>query len=684
MNPLFPHLASPLRLGSQVLRNRIVFSAHLTNYAETGMPTDRYTAYYAARARGGAAMIITEEQSVHPSDHPYEKLIQAFRPEVLPHYERMTQAVHRYGARILAQLNHNGGQASSTYTRSPVLAPSSIADPLFREVPKALEANEIAEIVDGYATVAERCQAGGFDGVELQCSHSSLVRQFLSRHNNKRTDAYGGDLDGRMRFLVQVIEAIRARVREDFVLGVRLCGEEFIDDGIMIDEAVETAVRIEAHGGVDYINTSIGTATQTLYLIEASMHVPPGYALYIPAAIRRAVHLPVVAVGRVKDPIQAEQILASGIGDMVGIVRAQIADPDFARKALEGMAQDIRVCLSCNQECVGRMGLNRWMGCIETVSTGREQTHHELLIRRAKRPRRVGIVGGGPGGLEAARIAGLAGHEVVLFERSAELGGAINIATRVTNRAEFGDLARNLIHAVSRLQNVELRRNHEVTEEELLSGGFEHLVIATGARYDRIRDAIPGAHQPWVLTVPEVLAGGPSATLIGEGRRVLLVDGTGFHDATSTAEFLVQLGAKVHIVSSALYVGGDLGVTLDLENWYRRMRAHGVRMTPNIAVLSVGDGSIAGIEVYTNEPVEFTGLDALVLALPPAADDDLYRAVHPRHPSVIRVGDCAAPRRAHAAIIEGHEAARAIPDGDVSWVLPAADSSASPIAWWTT
>src|SRR3954468_7671010 len=398
------YLWSPIRLGPVTVRNRIVFSAHLTNYADDGLPTEQHAAYFEARAAGGAGLIVTEEHSTHPTDWPYEKLIHGFHREVIPGYRRITEAVHRHRTPIFAQINHNGGQASSMYTRRPVWAPSPVADPLFREVPKAVDDAEIAEIVAGYGTVAEHCAEGGFDGIELQCSHSSIVRGFLSPATNQRTDRYGGSLANRARLLLEIVAAVRRTIGRGLALGVRLCGDELIEGGTTIDEAVQVAELGEQTGPVAYINTSIGVATASLFMIEASMHVPPGYALFIPSALRKAVDLPVVGVGRFKDPLQAERALAEGHCDLVGIVRGQIADPDFAAKARAGATEEIRLCLSCNQECVGRMGLNRWLGCIENPRTGREASVAAPvpLPTTARRDRQVLVIGAGPGGLQAA------------------------------------------------------------------------------------------------------------------------------------------------------------------------------------------------------------------------------------------------------------------------------------------
>ncbi|HET9608257.1 MAG TPA: FAD-dependent oxidoreductase, partial [Acidimicrobiales bacterium] len=538
------------------------------------------------------------------------------------------------------------GQAGSMYSRLPVWAASAVADPLFREVAHEVDEREIAEIVAGYALVAGHCKAGGFAGIELQCSHSSIVRGFLSPAVNHRSDRYGGPLENRARLLLEIVAAVREAIGRDLALGVRLCGDELIEGGTTIDEAVEVARMVEAQGLTDYVNTSIGVATASLFMIEASMQVPPGYALFIPSAIRKAVDLPVVGVGRFKDPLQADRALDEGHCDLVGVVRGQIADADFAAKARAGRTEDIRLCLSCNQECVGRMGLNRWLGCIENPLTGRE-AERSAPVALVERPRRVVVVGAGPAGLEAARAAAERGHRVTVLERSPQPGGQVRLAASVPSRAELGDLVRNQVHACARL-GIEVRYGVEADAASVLAEAPDVVVVATGATPARPWWAPPGEGR--VVDVVDVLAG--RAAPAG---RVVVVDELGFHQATSVAELLADRGCAVTVVTPGMVVGQDLGITLDMEHWLARAAAKDIDQQVELVPMA-WDGE-AGQLVTQHHP---TGaerrLDAdwVVLAVPAAPCEGLYHELAGRDDvEVHRAGDCVAPRRAHAAVIEG-------------------------------
>ena len=646
----YPRLFTPLRLGNLTLRNRVVFSAHLTNYAAGGLPTAQHAAYYGARAQGGAGLIISEEHSTHPSDRPYEKMIEGYRPEVVEGYRRITESVHAHGSVILAQINHNGGQGAGTYSRRPLWAPSAIADPLFREVPKAVDDADIAEILDGFSLVARNCISGGFDGVELQASQSSIVRAFLAPSTNRRTDRYGGTTENRAQFLLEVLRVLREAIGPDRILGVRLSGYEGTRGGIELVDAVETAQLVEADGQVDYINTAIGMATETLHLIEASMAVPAGYANFIPSAIKEVVSLPVIGVGRFKSAEQAEQALDEGLCDLVGVVRGQIADPDFVNKARAGESATVRTCLSCNQECVGRMGLNRWLGCTENPTAGRES----VPLPMPRLPgRRVVVVGGGPAGLQAAATAAQRGHRVTLFERDSVLGGQIRTASVMPARRELGDLIRNL-ESECRRSGVEIYPATDVTSAMLADVAADVVVIATGAR--PVRPFWAGESQR-VVGVRDVLDG-----KILPGGSVLVFDELGFHQGPSVAEFLADHGCGVTIATNGMVVAQDLSITLDFETWNRRAHEKSIAQRTDLMVTAVhGHGPLTVDLVHHPTGVAETSVvDWVVYATQQEPEDDLWNTLRGSSFEIHRIGDALSPRRSHAAVIEGHRVASAI------------------------
>jgi mycofactocin system FadH/OYE family oxidoreductase 2 len=644
----FKFLFSPLRIGSITVPNRISFSAHLTNLAEDNLPSERQMYYLAERARGGAGLIITEEQSVHPTDHAYEKLIDAWKPEVVPGYKRICRAVHEFETKIFAQLNHNGAQGDGRYSRLPVIAPSPVPDFMFREVPQEMETEDIQEIIASFARAAVHVREGGFDGIELQIGHSSLMRQFLSPLTNLRRDDYGGSLENRMRFPLEVIAGVRKTVSPDFTLGIRLCADEMVQGGLTLDDVREIARRFEATGNIDFIDLTLATF-YNLYLVGASMHTPPGYTIPLAAGVKSVVKLPVFCTGRINDPVMAERILADGQADMVGMVRAQICDPALANKAKEGRLDEIRYCVADNQGCYGRVGLNLSIGCIQNPDIGFEK---DCTLKPASVKKKVLIVGGGPAGLRAAEIAARRGHRVTLFEKQDRLGGQVNIAALGAGREELKAIIRNFENQL-KLLPVKIVLNKEVTSEFILEQSPDAVIIATGALPKPC--PFPGGDGPNVFNVWQVLTGAAEV-----GKKVLFIDNEGHHQATATVEFLADRGCEVHIVTSSPTIGSELGPSQDSYLAHQRLAQKGVTFTPDFAVTEIQGTAVKGLNYYNNAWHTFEGYDTVVYALGGRADDALYKALKGKVKELYRIGDGVAPRKIDMAILEGDKVGRTI------------------------
>jgi len=650
LNVDYHYLFSPIRVGPVMLRNRIVFPAHLTNYAVNNLPASRHAYYYGERARGGAGLIITEEQSVHPTDLAYEKLIDAYDPKVIPGYRKITYEVHRHGAKVFAQVNHNGQQASSTFSRLPVWGPSSIPDPMFREIPKAMEQEDIDEVIRGFSLVAGHVKKGGFDGIEVQGSHSSLLRQFMSPLTNERTDSYGGSFENRMRFTVEVLTALRRVTGKHLALGIRLSGDELVDGGLTLKDMKKVAAYLCELKLVDFINTSIANF-HNLFMVEGSMHVPLGYSTHLSAGFKEVADVPIFTAGRINAPAQAERILASGQADCVCIARGQICDPEFSRKALEGRQEEIRQCIACNQCCAARIGLNRDLGCMQNPVSGREELYRQYTPVKPQDQKKIMVVGGGPAGMEAAKEAARRGHRVTLYERDSFLGGQINILTKVPNREEFSDVIRNQTIEMKKY-GVEIQLNTEVTTELVEQEKPDAVIAALGSEAGQCY--LPGTDQPHVITFYEALGGRET------GDHVLILDEIGFHQATSTAEFLSYLGKQVTIITAGLYVGPDLMPTMDLPLWYRRALDQGIELITDSIIRSINENSVTIFNHYSGKETILKEIDTVVLVTQPAAREDLYHELKGKVSELYRIGDCLAPRRVEHAIFDGFRVGRTI------------------------
>ena len=648
----YRYLFSPLKIGSVVVPNRINFGAHLTNLSENHQISEHHIYYYRERAKGGCGLITTEELTVHPSDLAYDKLVDAFDPDVIPGFQKLTSAIHEYDTKIFAQLNHNGMQADGKISRLPIWGPSPGVDPLFREMSKEMEIEDIEECIEYFARSAGHAVEGGFDGIELQLGHSSLIRQFLSPASNFREDKYGGSFENRLRFCLEVLDAVRKVVGTDFTLGIRLNADEMHPrrQGLTLKDSKKIAVRLEATGQMDFMDLSLGTF-HNLFLVEGSMHTPLAYTIPLSAAIRSVVDLPVFCTNRINDPHLAEKILEDGQGDMINMVRALICDPELPNKAREERDDDIRQCVACNQGCIGRMGLGYTIGCMQTPAAGNEKELGMGTLKPCDTPKKVVVVGAGPAGLEVARVAVLRKHNVIVFEKNEEVGGQNNIAARVAGRQEIQGVTRWLISQVDKL-DIDFRMGVDANEETVLREKPDAVVVATGSVPKE--KPFPGEYSyPDVVNTWQILSEEVEA-----GDKVLFIDLDGHHQGTGTAEFLADRGKSVHVLTPSLFQGSALGPLQDLFLARQRLAKKGVTCTPDIAVLEIQGTLVKGLNVYSNEMIDFDGYDTIVLAAGNVSLDQLYFALKGKVKELYRIGDCVAPRKTDMAIVEGHRIGR--------------------------
>jgi mycofactocin system FadH/OYE family oxidoreductase 2 len=641
---MFDYLFKPLNLRDLILPNRICLLAQRTNFARKGRLNDRHIAYYRRRAQGGCGLIILGELAIHAGDRPWEAMIEAYKPDVVDDYRRLTAAVHEFDTRIFAQLNHHGFQSSGAITREAVWGPSAISDIVFGETAKAMESEDMATVVKAFVRAAELAREGGFDGLEIDMGPESLLRQFLSPLSNHRQDEYGDSLENRMRLPIEVIDATRKAVGDDFTVGIRLCADEKFWGAITVDDARQFAQQFETLGKTDFINVSVGTY-YNLHLVLPSMHTPFGFTLETAEEIKKSVNIPVIASHQIIFPQMAENILKEGQADAIGLVRGLICDPDAPNKALAGKLKDIRYCVKDNQGCIGRINQSKTLSCIQNPSVGYEDLGPKGSTQSTIR-KRVMVVGAGPAGLEAARMASDRGHDVVLYEKKEVPGGQIDLIRRRPGRRGMAEVIRYL-HRMLEKRRVPIITGVKVTPELVSEKNPDAVIIATGSK-PKARP-VPGEYgPPTVLNVWEVIEG---QFLVGE--KVLFVDENGGHHATATVELLADQGKKVDIVTSDLFIGMELAPLGDLYLTRQRLLQKGVTFTTDVVIDEIDGSKVKARDIYTNEPILFEGYDTIVLDMGNVVDDLLYRQLKGQTKELYRIGDCVAPREIDMAILEG-------------------------------
>lgn len=660
-------LFQPLTLGPREARNRIIFGSHTTNFARHNLLSQQHTDYYAARAEGGAGVIVLEEHIVHPSDIPYERALFGYLPGTAQAIAAIVERVHAHDSLTIVQLNHNGQQSTSDHTQHELWAPSPVPNVSSREVPKAMEQADIDAVIAGFAQVARATVQGGADGVELQVSDTSLLRQFLSPLTNQRSDKYGGTLENRMRFLQETIEAVTMALGPNHVLGLRFCGDELAPwAGLTPEQAIEIAQILTATQRIDYMTVTMGSILSShMFPFNATMHVPPGYAVHLAAAMKAAVNIPIFTAGRIMDAFQAEHILAEGQADGVEMIRALIADPDLPRLSQAGQIERVRPCIACNQGCQVRSVMNVTLSCnvnpdviqrkqgdrggLPYTSSLRKDVGETLAVSlpfSAKLP--TCIVGSGPAGLEAARTAALRGRSVIIYEQNTALGGTVALAAKGPGREELQRITEYLQAEIKRL-GVEIHTGVEVTASMLMEERFQAIIIATGAHPGTGLLPIPGHELPHVTDVRRTLAGG-----VIEGQRVVVIDETASHGVLSVVEMLATVGKHVDVVTEDWYVGRDLVATNDIVSWMQRTVGHDVAHIPHTTVVRIEPEQVIVTDRFA-EGERTIAADAVILGTYERPSQELYTTLKGKVPRLFRIGDCVAPRRIEQAIMEGRQ-----------------------------
>lgn len=638
------HLFQPIRIGRMTVKNRLLMSAMSINFGvdESGAVTDQLIQYMAARARGGVGMMLVGGGGIHPSGAELPNLPALWTNDCLPGLRRMAEAIRPFDSRLGMQLMHGGRQSYHDHT----LAPSAIPAPaVVKGVPRALTEDEIHMLTAAFGSAARRCQSAGFDFIEIHAAHGYLINQFLSPNANRREDAYGGSFENRIRFLMEVLAEIRKQCGPDFTVGVRINGQDYIDNGWRLDEALELAVLLERQD-IDYLHVSAGVYGSTQLTIP-SMYVPQGCFVELAAAVKARVDIPVVAVGRIKSPQLAEQIVAEKKADMIALGRSLLADPQWPAKAAAGDLGRIRPCIGCCLGCIHTVLKLEPGGCVVNPDVGREYLLGE--ISPSAQPRRVLVVGAGPAGLAAARMAALHGHAVVLCEQSAAAGGALRLAGRAPGRSDLLEILDFFAEELRHL-SVDHRFERSLDQDLLDEIKPEVVIVATGSLPEM--PLLKGLYRTGMqlCTVTEVMSGNAQT-----GRRVIVWGGN--QAGLITADYLADNGRSVVVLHPKAHFGEEMSSN---DRFYLRERLTQGRVRLYKQVV-VEEFLVDGVRFRTGGRAEtLTPLDTVVLADRFASLREAANLLKGRSLQTHFIGDARQPRHLMYAISEAEEIGRSL------------------------
>jgi len=658
LSKLFPHLFRPLALRHKTLKNRLTFGAHTANMAEAGLPGDRHLGYYRERAMGGVAMIVVEPVPVHRTAVLTRGNFRHGDDSIIPHFRRITDACHEFGTVMIHQLYHVGQHGDPDNSFEANWSPSGLASYHDSAGSHAMREAEIEETIEGFAQAARRAKESGFDGIELFAAYNALIDQFWTPWSNRRDDRWGGSFENRMRYSTEIVQRIRKLVGEDFIIGLAVSHERHAEVALSIENLQEIVAYHDARGLIDYVTCGTGSYFHFYDLMPTFLYEDKLGADLAEALKDVVTHAKVQAESHIRTPENANTVIGAGQADMVSIVRGQIADPHLATKAAHDRPGDIRGCISCNQMCWGRRYRDYWISCLINPSAGREFEWGGDRFTPAARPRRILVVGGGPAGLEAARVAAERGHDVTLAEAAPHLGGRFRLAGLQPRRAQILDLITWYEGQLEKLQ-VRVQLNSPLDAEEVKSLGADAVVLATGSQpagdgFQRALpqlERLPGLDRGHVVSIEEVM--GRSAR---PGKRVIVLDDIGHWHACGTAWHLAEQGHAVILVTAHPMVGFELQRTAADWPLRQRLKRLGVEVVCDAAV-SAWHGDGATIVDLRDGAERQVAADTLVLATVNRSETWLHDELVDEGIELHAIGDCVAPRLANMAFYEGRKVA---------------------------
>ncbi|MBP6802276.1 MAG: FAD-dependent oxidoreductase [Zoogloea sp.] len=653
------HVHTPINLGPIALKNRVVRTAHATNLG-AGTMNDALIGYHLARAEGGVGLSIIEILSVHPST---PATLNVFIPDIGDAYRKLVAAVRPHGMKLFQQLWH-GGHNALPLDGSPPWSASDVPSPTIGVTPVPMTQAMIDEIVAAYADTARKCEEWGLDGVEIHCAHGYLPAQFLSPNANRRSDGYGGSFENRLRFLREVVAAVRQAVSVNFAVGVRVAPDQSAG-GIGVEDVQRAVQALEDKHLIDFVDVSLGDYHAFPKLI-GGMHEPMGYEMPTSAPIARAARTPAIVTGRFRTLEEADQIIRLGDADLVALTRAHIADPQLVNKTLAGHPEQVRPCIACNQGCVGGLlGPAARMGCTVNPAIGAENSLDDTRLTPVATPRRVLVVGGGPAGMEAARVAALRGHTVTLAEAADNLGGTLRIAARAPQRHGIADIAVWLEQEIYRL-GVDVRLSSYLSADDIRSLAPDAVILATGSlpRMDGIQlshpgEPIAGIARPHVLSSWDLLLERPPRPV----KSAVVIDDVGHYEGIAAAEHLLAQGAEVHFVTRHAAFAHQMEAALSAEPALQRFARGRFTLHLRTRALAIGQNDVELLPAYlpAGGPGAFrVPAERVVFISHNAPNRELASELAASGIPLQVIGDANAPRFLPVAIREGRLAGMAV------------------------